>query len=119
MSKLLDLHTLCSKCTGACCKQGGRDFAVLLEDDENGYDSVAATDGMTDGLRAIPYQNGQCVYLGVDNRCTIYERRPAGCRDFDCTANYPDRISYFLEGNPEVLQLIQLEIKRHGQVVTH
>jgi Fe-S-cluster containining protein len=31
--------------------------------------------------------NGDCVYLGEVNgvgRCTIYERRPAICRAFDC-----------------------------------
>ncbi len=35
-------------------------------------------------------EDGACVHLGDDNRCTIYEHRPSACRDFDCRGD--DRI---------------------------
>jgi len=108
----LDLAVLCGKCTGVCCKQNDHDFAVLLEEDESEYESIVVEDGFVGEVRVIPYRNGQCIYLGVDDRCTIYERRPRACVAFDCTSNYPERISYFLEDNPVVLQLIQLELSK-------
>lgn len=41
-------------------------------------------DGRTvDALMHTP--EGACVYLG-EQGCTIYERRPAVCREFDCRA---------------------------------
>jgi len=36
-------------------------------------------------LRLKP--NGDCVYLG-ENGCTIYDRRPRVCREFDCRVMY-------------------------------
>jgi len=33
-------------------------------------------------LRRLP--NGDCVYLDRVSGCTIYDRRPQVCRDFDC-----------------------------------
>jgi FkbM family methyltransferase len=33
---------------------------------------------------AIPRTNAGCVYLSHDKNCTIYDRRPKSCRQFDC-----------------------------------
>jgi hypothetical protein len=32
--------------------------------------------------------DGACVYLGNDNRCTIYQTRPQVCRDFSCQGGW-------------------------------
>ncbi|MEA3490186.1 MAG: YkgJ family cysteine cluster protein [Candidatus Omnitrophota bacterium] len=36
--------------------------------------------------------DGACVYLGEDNKCSIYERRPKACREFSCKEGW--RITY-------------------------
>ena len=36
--------------------------------------------------RVLPYRDGRCQFLGDDDRCTIYEDRPANCRRFECCA---------------------------------
>jgi Fe-S-cluster containining protein len=33
-------------------------------------------------VMVLRHQQGHCRFLGADNRCTIYEARPLGCRIF-------------------------------------
>lgn len=69
----------CAGCA-ACC----RDTVIVDEafgDDPTQYDTVPVDDGTFRALRRRP--DGACTYL-ADGRCTIYERRPALCRAFDC-----------------------------------
>jgi len=33
--------------------------------------------------------NGECLFLGADKRCTIYDRRPEVCRNFPATGPRP------------------------------
>jgi len=41
-------------------------------------------DGFDKPVIAVPKaEHGGCMYL-VNNKCTIYERRPKSCRQFDC-----------------------------------
>jgi len=60
------------------------------------WDSV----DMGDGTSVAYLEDGRCPYLGGDNRCTIYESRPEGCRTFDCRTN-----PAFLDRNPDVANL--------------
>lgn len=106
---------LCDSCSGVCCKQSdNRPFAVMLVDGDNAedYQTIEADDGIDDDVKvkAIPYRDGKCIYLSDENRCTIYEKRPVLCREFYCFTNYdPEkRLSFFLEDNPEVVELIEL-----------
>lgn len=74
----------CNGCT-ACC-QGDM---ILLHpehgDDPKQYachDEVNPIDGKT--YKTLDHQaNGNCVYLG-ESGCTIHDRAPIVCREFDC-----------------------------------
>ena len=60
--------------------------------------------GITDSEWCLPYKDGKCVYLGDDDKCTIYESRPERCREFNCVNGYKckgEYHSYFLEDHPE------------------
>jgi Fe-S-cluster containining protein len=104
----------CADCTANCCRQNGHDFAVLLAADEHRRFAPFATTAVfqrTDGQRAIervlPYTpDGRCQFLGPDDRCTIYDDRPAACRAFECAPFYnAEGIGHharFLRLNPDV-----------------
>ena len=109
----------CHLCYAACCKQNGHDFAVLLEGDERRkFRPFAAEvsithDGTTVVESALPYRDGRCVFLGPDDRCTIYEDRPANCRRFQCVRYYHlggadfTRHGEFLGRNSKVLEMLE------------
>lgn len=69
---------VCGGCT-LCCK---RSIVALIPD----LDEPAST-YETDKIASVHVlkhkENGDCIYLGPGG-CTIYERRPAVCREFDC-----------------------------------
>lgn len=78
----------CNGCT-LCCRN---DLIVLHPDegdDPSQYETVAITNPLTGkGALALNTKpNGECTYLGP-NGCTIYERRPLICREFDCRRMY-------------------------------
>jgi Fe-S-cluster containining protein len=104
----------CEECTAACCKENRHDYAVELEETEKDFHFEFKHNGM-EVVRVIPYVNGQCFYL-IGNKCSIYDRRPLLCRQFNCSTNYPERISFFLDDNPEVLKLVQLTIKKQKEI---
>jgi Fe-S-cluster containining protein len=62
--------------------------------------------------KVLPYRDGRCIFLGDDDRCTIYEDRPANCRRFECTRAYHlggrdvTRHGIFLQRNPAVRYLL-------------
>src|SRR4051794_21923781 len=80
----------CDLCTAACCRQNGHAYAVLLEGEERrkfapwSADVPIGNGGQTAFERVLPYVDGHCPFLGPDDRCTIYEDRPANCRRFQC-----------------------------------
>lgn len=67
----------CGSCR-ACCHQTVR--LIEGQDDPRDYDQANGV------LRQRP--DGACIYLDDQTGCTIYERRPAMCRMFDCGAWY-------------------------------
>jgi hypothetical protein len=109
----------CDLCTAACCRQNGHEFAVLLEGDERRRFAPWAQDvPVRDGAvvateRVLPYRDGRCVFLGGDDRCTIYDDRPANCRRFQCVSGYhqsgsaPGVLSRFLTLNPAVVTILE------------
>ncbi|MGH7214382.1 MAG: YkgJ family cysteine cluster protein [Tepidisphaeraceae bacterium] len=107
----------CGQCYAACCRQNGHAYAALLEEDEArrfGPFSVAARiDNGTCVVveRVLPYRDGRCVFLGEDDRCTVYEDRPRACRAFQCVNAYNregvGRHGEFLARNPLVLAMLE------------
>lgn len=74
----------CNGCV-ACCKH---EVVVLFPekgDDPSQYDCVEIEiEGVVEKRHALRHKdNGDCVYLG-EKGCTIYDRTPAVCREFDC-----------------------------------
>lgn len=90
----------CNGCTACCrgelvviCEEidgdpGKWDTVALAECGEAGVLANEMMHGFGD-LRVLRQVEGACVYLG-DQGCTIYERRPAMCRSFDCRAMVRD-----------------------------
>lgn len=77
----------CNGCT-LCCHYG-LIFLDPLRDDVSAYDTEMhvnpATGHSSPALKHKP--GGGCIYLG-DSGCTIHERAPAVCKDFDCRLYY-------------------------------
>jgi Fe-S-cluster containining protein len=109
----------CDRCDAACCRQTATEFAVLLQDDAERRRFAAwsitlpirSSSGELVHERVIPYRDGRCPFLGDDHLCTIYEDRPRGCRDFECTRYFNAEGSgvhgLFLRRNPGVVGLLE------------
>ena len=105
----------CGRCYAACCKQNGHEYAVLLEGDELRKFAPFCTRMVFEsgGQRCVesvlPYRDGRCIFLGEDDRCTIYDDRPANCRRFECAPRLSAQgeMDIFLQRNPRVLKLLQ------------
>lgn len=107
----------CDACHAACCRQNGHAYAALLKDQEVrrfAPFSVQATlrhEQRIVSERVLPYVAGRCQFLGDDDRCTIYEDRPAACRAFQCIAHFNaegiGRHGVFLQRNPRVRALLE------------
>ena len=72
----------CGSCT-ACC-QG--DLVLLhpeMGDRVEDYETEEVTIGGKPGHALSHKSNGHCFYLG-EKGCTIHDRAPAICREFDC-----------------------------------
>jgi Fe-S-cluster containining protein len=109
----------CDLCRANCCKQNGHDYAVLLESQEWQRFAPFCVEVQVDAgacpttERVLPYRDGRCQFLGDDDRCLIYDDRPANCRKFECAPGFhergSDRVghSLFLRRNPDVLRLLE------------
>lgn len=78
----------CDGCT-LCCRN---DLIVLhpeCGDDASSYETVPVVHPLT-GKPAFALRrqaNGDCVYLGAAG-CTIHDRAPTICREFDCRRQF-------------------------------
>ena len=107
----------CGLCTAACCKQNGHDYAAILRGQEIRKFAAFSVDApIRDGERVLiekvlPYVNGQCQFLGEDDRCTIYDDRPEACRAFQCIDHFnaegPGLHDVFLQRNDRVLAMLK------------
>jgi Fe-S-cluster containining protein len=78
----------CNGCT-ACCQ---RDLIFLkpeLGDVVETYETFAATNPLTgeQGIALKHKPGGGCIYVD-EHGCTIHDRAPVVCREFDCRALY-------------------------------
>jgi Fe-S-cluster containining protein len=107
----------CERCTAACCKQNGHDYAALLVGGETRKFAPFAIDVKIRAghrivtERVLPYVNGRCTFLGADDRCTIYEDRPDSCRAFECVVQFnrdgTGQHGEFLHRNVEVREMLE------------
>jgi len=79
----------CKGCGSLCCR--GDKIVLHPEDgdDPSLYLTEATRHDLT-GERVLMLQHtdsGDCVYLGAKG-CTIWEKRPVICREFDCALFY-------------------------------
>ncbi len=79
----------CGTCTECCKANPGIVLHPELGDDPAQYQCVQLMrDGIGEPVTLVATnENHDCVYLGPRG-CTIYERRPALCRAFDCRKQY-------------------------------
>lgn len=73
----------CAQCKGTCC---------------TGHRGVLLDDGTI-----LPFIDNRCPHLDAAGRCGIYDTRPQGCRDFDCS-----REPGFRRTNPHVAALLSI-----------
>lgn len=72
---------VCNGCV-ACCRRENVLVSLQFGDDPGQF---AIDREVRPGVFAVAAQpNGDCHYLDPKAGCTIYERRPAMCRSFDC-----------------------------------
>ena len=108
----------CHRCAANCCKQNGHDYAALLAGDEVRRFApfsvdvpIRTADGRVVTERVLPYVDGRCQFLGADDRCTIYDDRPAACRAFQCVPHFNAEAvgqhGVFLRRNPTVRRMLE------------
>lgn len=79
----------CNGCT-LCCQ---RDAIVLHPesgDDPAQYETIPFVSPITfkQALQLARAPNGDCIYLDRATGCTIWDRAPVVCREFDCARMY-------------------------------
>lgn len=77
---------VCLTCPSPCCTI----LAAGLTEEEarSGRYRVEGPDQHGNHYLARPY--GRCAYLTQDNSCSIYQDRPAVCRNYQCDGDPPD-----------------------------
>jgi hypothetical protein len=78
----------CNGCT-ACCRNDLLFLHPEMGDIAEDYETMPATNPLNGrpGLALKHKPEGGCIYLG-DAGCTIHDRAPAICREFDCRGFY-------------------------------
>ena len=80
----------CGSCR-ACCVNELLILHPEMGDDPAEYDCSRVINPLTgEPGFALNMRNGSCTYFG-DNGCTIWDRAPALCREFDCRDLYKRR----------------------------
>lgn len=79
--------SLCQQCGGTCCKVG---FSVHVLPDEplytdDRYVRIDKADPKDSEFRKMKTKEDQliCIALGDDNKCTVWDKRPRECRNFE------------------------------------
>ena len=107
----------CHLCTAACCRQNGHEFAAILRGDEVRKFAAFSVDVPFQSERGVvtervlPYTDGRCQFLDEEDRCRIYDDRPAACRTFECVPHFNRRgvgqHGPFLQRNPKVRAMLE------------
>lgn len=103
----------CEQCWGCCCRSI-RQVIVELDESElpDHPEAIQVDEGDGDTNWGIPAIAGKCPHLTDQGRCSIYERRPWLCRDYNCLEGFrADRqtSSFMLQDNPELVELFVRE----------
>lgn len=77
--KLIQLSVPCNGCT-MCCKSAKLALVIHNPNEAQFYNTFINDSGEHEIVRK---QNGECIYLRT-NYCSIYEKRPTLCKEFDC-----------------------------------
>lgn len=79
--------SLCGWCGGQCCKVG---FIVQVFPDEPLYNDKNFVHKAVEAPSGKPFHNMKsngdgytCIALAKDGKCTIWDKRPQMCRDFE------------------------------------
>lgn len=100
-----DATHVCAEVCGAECCSGA---IYLREEDvhqlrEAGHESFVTEE---DGSRVMKTtDSGQCVFLGEDNRCRVYQSRPLDCRLFP--------FGFQIEGDQLEVVLAECPLSQH------
>jgi Fe-S-cluster containining protein len=76
----------CVNCPGLCCSIAG-EVDVTKEEIAAIVMATGCVPEEKFNLEELLIRKGRaaaCVFLSDDNKCSIYEVRPAVCRDYDC-----------------------------------
>lgn len=72
---------VCSTCPGRCCTARlGLEGVYLLPHEQH---ARLFAQHLVPGRSWLSF-DPRCPFLGGDNRCRIYDRRPMGCRQYFC-----------------------------------
>lgn len=85
--RLPDAKVACGACT-LCCRGEPIELMPEAGDDPARYGTEMMPSRVYRRLaHFLPQQDGHCLYL-VDDKCSIYEKRPALCRIYSCVEDY-------------------------------
>jgi Fe-S-cluster containining protein len=95
------LSERCAACTGFCCSRHPWD-SVQIEKREvkimRNLGAKVISEGH--GRWYMPFDKDRCMFH-KDGKCSIYEKRPAACRGWDC-ADSPNFCTMFARRFPKV-----------------
>ncbi len=102
-------HTfeMCLECPGRCCSKQRLGLGYLALTPKEAERKLFKphiqwiSESGTKEKRAVLSLDPKCHFLGDDNRCTIYDRRPATCRSYVCW------------GHPEIMADVLLNRPTH------
>lgn len=80
----------CGSCS-ACCRFAITPVAIEEQAREHYDAEVRDIPGVGLGWALKRRPDGSCVYLNAENRCDVWDRAPATCREFDCRVEYARR----------------------------
>lgn len=77
----IEMRVPCDGCV-ACCQKDRIYLKPSMGDDPRKY----VTQVVGNQITLLHKGNGDCVYLDRERGCTIWNKRPVVCREFDCRA---------------------------------
>lgn len=88
---MTEIQTSIVPCNGCvtCCKKDNIFLMPEHGDDPTQYVTEPSRHPLSgvEGVMIAHKENGDCYYLG-ETGCTIYDKRPACCRAYDCRKNF-------------------------------
>ena len=86
------MNGLCGQCGGWCCSS---DFALGVEVTATEYMRLnglipGCVRNIGPGRNVLDFDRnkGSCPFLNMEKKCSIYDQRPEGCREYLCSTLY-------------------------------